>query len=243
MQLTQKRLVITGGTSGIGYELVKQLHSDNEIIIIARNAEKLKKLKAEFNNVRICQADLSNLDEVEYLAAKLKKDYDRIDGIIHNAAIQNTPAFDDEAFDYKSIEKEITLNFTAICCLTSLLLPLLIHKERSFILNMGSGLGLVPKTASAVYSATKGAINIFSQSLRHQLAHHNIQVFQALMPLVDTPMTHGRGQDKMTAAAAAREVIKGIKKEIPNHDIGKVKFLRLILRLWPKMAENIMKNA
>lgn len=242
MNLHNKRLIITGGTSGIGYELVRQLHPENNLIIIGRNQKKLDKLSDTFKGLATFKADLSDLKQVEKIADEIGQCYSDIDGIIHNAAVQYTPHFLDKRFKYDSISREIALNFTSVCCLTSTLLPLLRHKERAFILNMGSGLGLVPKTGSAIYCATKGALNIFTQSLRHQLEDTNISVLQAIMPLVDTPMTAGRGTGKMTAEAAAEQIIKGIEKEIPNHDIGKVKLLRLIIRLSPCLAARIIKK-
>jgi len=242
MKLFNKRIIITGGTSGIGYDLVRQLHPDNDLIVIGRNAERLDKLRRHFKGAVTYQADLSNLEEVEAVAGHIAQRFQSVDGIIHNAAVQYTPAFMDKAFKYDSIRREIDLNFTSVCCLTYLLLPLLRHESPAFILNVGSGLGLVPKTGSAIYCATKGALNIFTQSLRHQLEETNISVLQAIMPLVDTPMTMGRGTGKMTAQAAAGQIIKGIEKEIPDHDIGKIKALRLIMRFSPRLAAQIMKG-
>ncbi len=242
MQLTQKRIIITGGTSGIGYEVVRRLHKNNDVIVIARNATKLHQLTQKFKGITTYQADLALRQDVEDIANRLSKQFNTIDGIIHNAAVQYTPALTDEEFRYDTVDREIALNFTSICRLTYLLLPALRHDAPAFILNVGSGLGLVPKTGSAIYCATKGALNIFSQSLRLQLSKTNIRVLQAIMPLVDTPMTEGRGRGKMTAAEAARQLIRGIEKEIADHDIGKVKALRFIMRLWPGLARQIMKR-
>jgi hypothetical protein len=55
-------------------------------------------------------------------------------------------------------------------------------------------------------------------------------------------MTKGRGTNKMTAEDAAKQIIDGIKRDTPDHDIGKVKLLRLLLRLAPSMAQKIMKR-
>jgi short-subunit dehydrogenase involved in D-alanine esterification of teichoic acids len=123
-----------------------------------------------------------------------------------------------------------------------LLLPALAHNNKAAILNINSGLALAPKTSSAIYCATKGALNIFSQSLRYQLEDTNINVHQAFLPLVDTAMTVGRGENKVTAEEAARAIIQGLEKNIQDHDIGKVKLLRVLLRLAPSMAQKIMKK-
>lgn len=242
MKLNKKRIVITGGTSGIGYEMVKYLHPANEIIVIARSANKLDKLTLEFSEVTTYQADLSKLDELKTVASSIAERFETIDVLINNAAIQYTPTFVDEAFDYASINHEITLNFTSICSLTYLLLPMLTHRNKAVILNINSGLALAPKTSSAIYCATKGALNIFSQSLRYQLENTNISVQQAFLELVETAMTTGRGKNKMSAEEAAKIILQGVERGVLDHDIGKVKLLRFLLRLAPSIAQKIMKK-
>ncbi len=242
MQLKEKSIIITGGTSGIGYEMVKILAPDNDVIVIARTPHKLDQLAQTFERVYPFQADLTRLDEVERVADAIAKRFSAIDILINNAAMQHTPTFLADDFTYESIQREITLNFTSICCLTYLLLPLLIHQDEATLLNMNSGLALAPKTSSAVYCATKAALNIFTQSLRYQLETTHIHVQQAFLDLVETPMTTGRGTHKMSAQAAAREVLKGIERNIPDHDICKVKLLRILLRIAPAIARRIMKK-
>ena len=65
MKLHKKRIVITGGTSGIGYEMVKYLHPDNEIIVISRSVEKLNELSQALEGISTYHADLSKLEEIE----------------------------------------------------------------------------------------------------------------------------------------------------------------------------------
>lgn len=242
MKLNKKRIVITGGTSGIGYEMLKHLHTDNEIIVISRDILKLNQIKQEFNGISTYQADLSKLNDIETVADVIVKRYEQIDVLINNAAIQYTPTFLDDNFRYESIANEITLNFTSICSLSYLLLPTLLHDNEAIILNINSGLGLAPKTTSAIYCGTKGALNIFSQSLSYQLEQTNIKVQQAFLDIVDTPMTEGRGKNKMSSENAAQKIIHGIEKNISENDIRKVKLLRFMLRLAPLFARKILKN-
>jgi len=240
--LSNKTIVLTGGTSGIGHALVEKLHSNNKLIIIGRSAKKFETLRAEFPTITVVIADLADTQNLAPMAKKVIQQSPKIDLLINNAALQYTPQYTDTDFRVETIAEEITVNFTSPCMLVALLLPGLLKDTPSVILNVNSGLGLVAKKTSAVYCGTKGGLNIFTQSLRHQLASTNIHVQQAFMPLVDTPMTHGRGAAKITAAAAASRILKGIEKYVPDHDIGIVKFLRVLHQIWPAAARNIMKN-
>jgi uncharacterized oxidoreductase len=243
MNLERRNIVITGGTSGIGRELVRMLHADNSVFVIARSADRLAGLASEFPGIATRCADLARIDEVEAAAGEVRGHFGRIDVLINNAAIQHTPTFIDEHFEYASIQREIAVNLTAVCALTALLLPALNHDRQSAIVNVNSGLGLVPKKNSAVYCATKAAVNTFSQSLRHQLEDTNVRVLQAFMPLVDTTMTAGRGAGKLTPAEAASAMLRGVELDIEDHDIGKIRMLRSLVRFAPGIARKIMKAA
>ncbi|TBR41942.1 SDR family NAD(P)-dependent oxidoreductase [Marinomonas agarivorans] len=245
--LANKTIVLTGGTSGIGYEIVRLLESKNKIMVVARASERLEKLKSEFPTVKTFAADLSQPEQYKNLASQILHHSNTIDVLINNAAVQYTPTFLDDHFSYPSIESQINLNFTSICALSYLLLPALLHEEatrrKTAIVNINSGLALAPKSSSAIYCATKGALDVFSQSLAYQLEHSNVQVMQAFLPIVDTSMTQGRGKNKISAKQAAQAIVNGIEKGQLINDIGKVALLRVLLRVAPSIAKKIMKEA
>lgn len=241
MNITGKHIVITGAASGLGLALLIKLQQENEISVIARPSTGLENLRQTFPGVQVHEADLADMATVERAADLLTRSGKKIDILINNAAVQYTPHFLDEDFRYETIKREIDINFTSVCSLIFLLLPNLLQPDPSLIVNINSGLGLVPKTGSAVYCGTKGALNIFSQSLAHQLEDTNIEVKQVFLPLVDTAMTSGRGKAKLSAERAAADIIRGFQSSSSNIDVGKVKLLRLIQRLSPRLAQNIMK--
>jgi len=247
MKLIDKKIVLSGATSGIGYQLLSTLYPHNCIYIIARNKNKINELQSSFPKIIVLNADLNNLDEVKSVSQKLLSHTANIDLLINNAAIQYTAHFDDSNFNFDSINEEVTVNFTALTSLCYLLLPLLstqqlTKQKTTAILNINSGLALVPKTSSAIYCATKSAVDSFSQSLRLQLKNSPVEVLQAFLPVVDTPMTHGRGEKKLTINDASKAIISGIEKNIKEHDIGKVKWLRLLQQFAPVLARNIMSK-
>ncbi len=244
MELNGKIIVITGGTTGIGYELVERLHRDNVLVVIASSQDRLTHLKRSFPGVHTCQADLADPVAVESVAHHVQSRFDHVDVLINNAAVQYLPKFTDAAFDHTTIGREIAINLASVCSLTALLLPsLLAAGGPAAIVNVNSGLALAPKTSSAVYCATKSALNTFSQSLRYQLESTNVAVLQAFMPLVDTPMTEGRGSGKLSAPVAADRLLDGVARGIKDHDIGKVKILRLLLAVTPWLARRLMRSS
>ena len=101
-------------------------------------------------------------------------------------------------------------------------------------------LGLVPKMQAPVYCGTKAGLHIFSKSLRYQMA--NPKIFEIIPPLVDTPMAEGRGRGKIAPEDLVNEFIAAFRKDKLEINIGKVKLLKLINRLWPALAERIMKK-
>lgn len=241
MNIVGKHIVITGGASGIGLEIVRQLQEYNEISVIARQSSGLENLRHNFDSIKIYEAELADLHSVERAADLLVRRDKKIDILINNAAVQYTPHFLDDEFRFETIKREIDINFTSVCTLIYLLLPCLLQSNPSTILNINSGLALAPKSGSAIYCATKGALNIFSQSLRYQLENTNIEVKQAFLPLVDTAMTEGRGKGKLPVEKAVTDIIVGMNNSGPVIDIGKVKALRFIQRLSPGLAQKIMK--
>ena len=242
MKLYNKTIVLTGGTSGIGRELVKQLHENNKLIVIARPTERLKQTKQQYPEVAIYPCDLSLPKNYQTVCDAIIKEHTNIDLLINNAALQHTEQFLSDDFKYDAMAIEVNTNFHAICALSYLLLPALSNSKTSAILNVNSGLGLVPKTSSAVYCATKAAVNAFTMSLRYQLADTQIAVMQSFLPLVDTQMTLGRGSGKLSAAEAANEIIKGVEQGKNSNYIGKVKLLRFLMLFAPPLARKLMRN-
>lgn len=244
MLQTPKTILLTGGTSGIGLSLLKQLHAQgHKLIVVARSVHALQRLQNEYTGITTYECDLASRFQVESLADSILKKHSDVTIIFNNAGIQYTSMFTDDDFEFDSIEQETTINFLAPVWLTALLLPLLLaSKPASAIVNISSGLAYAPKTQSAIYCATKAAIHSVSQSLRYQLADTPVSVFEAIMPLVDTPMTAGRGKGKISGEEAARQIIEGINKNRAEIFVGKTKFLPLLMRISPSLVKNMMRK-
>jgi len=244
MQTSHHTILITGGTSGIGLELVRQFYRlGNHILVASSNAKKLEQLKSEFPKIEIMSCDLSDRFSVRKLIDHCLTSYREIDMVINNAGIQNNYTWVDEKEGYKKIEDEIQINFTSPMQIIYGLLPLLIEKPNSAIVNVSSGLAFVPKKSAPIYCATKSAIHNATKALRYQLETTSVKVFEIIPPLVDTAMTKGRGKGKISPKQLVDEFIRNLENDHFESNIGKVKFLRLIQRILPKLADHLLKNS
>ena len=243
MNIIGKTILISGGTSGIGLEIVRKLALHNRIIVISKKGKLPTELLDPEYGIQQHHLDLAHKPSLEAAVELIQREHTSLDMLINNAAVQNTPELLSDDFNYDAIQSEIDTNFTAVCHLTYLCLPLLQAADAAHIININSGLAIAPKRESAIYCATKSAMDSFSTSLSHQFRSSSIYVQQAFLPLVATAMTEGRGKNKLRADLVAEAIISKIGNGREINDIGKVKLLRLINSLCRPLAKRIMREA
>lgn len=243
MELKNNTILITGGSSGIGLALAKRFLSlNNKIIITGRDKEKLVKIQKDFPEIYIFTGDLTHKNTLEELVSLIKQNYLDLNILINNAAVQYNYHFIEESNFLDKIDYEIGINLSLPMKLTALLLPIILKNKNSAVVNVSSGLFIAPKKSASVYCASKAAIHSFSKTLRYQLENTNVKVFELIPALIDTPMTAGRGKSKLTPEQLVEEFLKDFKSDKWESYIGKTKLLRLISRIYPKLADRIMKN-
>ena len=161
--------LITGATSGIGYEMAK-LHASlgGNLVIASRNIEKLKSVKNEIENafkvnVEIFQVDLSKPESAKRLYEKIKESEIDIDYLINNAGFGGYGLFNERDND-KDIEM-IQLNIISLTNLMHFFLGDFIKKNRGKILNVSSSASLMPGPLQAVYFATKAYVKSLSNAV------------------------------------------------------------------------------
>lgn len=161
------KVLITGASSGIGKEMTKILAQKyDELVLVAKDYEKLKKLKQElenFTNVKIVALDLSKKEN----CLKLYNENKDIDLLINNAGFGDTDWF------YKTdLDKDLMMintNIVAYHILTKLYLKDMIKKDKGQILNVASMAGFSPGPLMATYYATKAYIVSLSESIKEEL--------------------------------------------------------------------------
>ncbi len=240
MKLTKNTILITGGSSGLGLEMARQLtERGNYVIVCGRSQERLQAAQKTIPGIVAYQCDLSDKNACIRLADWVAREYPQCNMLINNAAIVHKTSFaDDEDMIAKS-DLEIRTNLLAPIALTKLFIPIISQNLRPAIVNITSGLVYVPRAVYPIYNATKAALHSFTQVLRYQMRQRSVSVIEVMFPAVDTPWHKGT-PPKMAIPAdeAVTKMLKGLEKGKMEIKVGKVKLLYLFSRLAPGFAFN-----
>jgi uncharacterized oxidoreductase len=199
MNLTENTILITGGATGIGFALARQLSErGNRVIICGRSNEALQKARAQVPMLitRVC--DIANTEARQAMVDWLHTAYPGLNILINNAGVQYHRNFK-EGGALEDLDQEVAINFTAPIHLIGEILPQFQQQPRAAIVNVSSGLAFAPMADVPVYCATKAAIHSFTLSLRHQLKTTGVTVVEMVPPIVDTGLGIG-GRSKGTTS-------------------------------------------
>ncbi|WP_435133495.1 SDR family oxidoreductase [Formosa sp. A9] len=243
MKIIENTILITGGTSGIGREMVSQFYAlRNKLIVVSSNMDKLHNLQIDFPDIDIIVCDLSDNLAVKQLIKTCIEKHPNINILINNAGVQYNYLWTKDLEYSTQIEKEIAINFTSPMQLTHGLLPILLNKKESAVINISSALAYTPKKSAVVYCATKAAIHNATKALRYQLENTNVKVFEIIPPLVNTNMTKASVKRKISPEKLVYTCIKNLKNNRYESKVGKAKLLYVLQRISPKIASYILKN-
>jgi uncharacterized oxidoreductase len=185
MNLSNNKILITGGASGIGLGLTKKfLAEGNTVIICGRRESVLQEVAAEYPTVITKVCDLSIEGERVALYDWVAENHPDLNVLVNNAGIQNWMSVTDVDFYQKAVN-EVTTNILAPIHLANLFIKL---PALNAIINVTSGLAFVPLSKAAVYSATKAFFRSFTLSLRHQLKDTQIEVIEMIPPALNTDL-------------------------------------------------------
>lgn len=240
MELKGNTILITGGTSGFGFEFAKRLLAlGNTIIITGRNASKLEETKRILPDVHTIQSDVSKAEDITRLHQRILQDFPDLNILINNAGEMRLIVLNDE-FELADITREVEINLMGPIRMIQQFLPLIKQNRNPAILNVTSGIALTPFPISPIYGASKSGLRSYTQSLRIQLKHTGIRVFELVAPGSKTPLNDKfkkldgftengfLAPDKIVNAAICG--MKGDQFEIYP---GPLWILRFIIRLFP----------
>ena len=185
MKISNNKILITGGGTGIGLGLTERfIRENNTVIICGRRASALKEVSDKFPSVitRVC--DLSVGGEREKLFEWISDTHSDLNVLINNAGIQQWMSVADDDF-FQRTRDEIAINIEAPLHLASLFMHL---KSLDTVINVTSGLSFVPLIKVPVYSASKAFMHSFTLSLRQVLKSKNIEVIEMIPPALNTDL-------------------------------------------------------
>ena len=213
MIIQNKKVLITGGGSGIGLSFAKTVtEAGAQVILVGRNEEKLKTAAASLKNASYIVADVSDEADVTNLVDTVKNQHGGIDILINNAGVSYyiPPTFTKD-YDAKA-KQEMDINFHAVVNLTNQFLPSLIERGDAAIVNVASILAYVPSIYAVTYSASKAALHSYSQSLRLYLEREgtNVKLFEVFPPLVETEMTASLDAPKLVPEVIATDLLEAL---------------------------------
>lgn len=239
MELKHSTILITGGTSGLGLELVKQLTAQGaNIIVTGRNLDALNETKRMYPKVHTFQSDVSNPDDIEKLYQEVTQQFPELNILINNAGLMRLIDLRDASLDLENINREIDTNLSGTIRMVHRFLPHLLKKKSAAIVNVSSGIAFMPYSVAPVYSATKAGVRAYTQALRLQLEDTNVKVFEMIPPGVKTNLQNDwavqpnpgmmMDADKMVSVA-----IKGLLRDRPELKPGLISIIKTATRIVP----------
>jgi uncharacterized oxidoreductase len=187
MRITGNTILITGGGTGIGLAFAKRFVArGNHVIICSRRAEPLAAAKSETPALETIRCDVSTEANRIAFAEEVVAKFPKLNVLVNNAGIGNRHAPVPQPQDWASHRRELAINLEAPMHLSFLLAPHLAKSPFGAIVNVSSGLGIVPMAAAQTYCLSKAALHSFSLTLRYQLKTTSLDVVEIIPPSVNS---------------------------------------------------------
>lgn len=222
-----KSVLITGATTGIGYELAKLIAKDKyDLVIIARSESKLKEVSDELIKdygvkVKSISKDLSKTQSAKEIYEEVRKENINIDVLINNAGFGSLGSFADS--DLTNDLGMIQVNISSLVILTKLFLNDMIIKNSGKIMNVASTAAFQPGPGMAIYYASKSFVLHFSEAIAEELIDSKITVtalcpgpvmteFQNRAGIQNTKLLNRKISGLMSAEEVAENGYRGLMK-------------------------------
>ncbi len=200
-----KKVLITGGGDGLGKTIAQELATDNKVIIIGTNEEKLAQTAKVLNcDYYVC--DVSDYKQLE----KIAKEIGMVDVLINNAGLWIQDELETNNFD--RIQRVIEVNLLGVINCTRAFLPAMKKSGKGNIININSQAGINYKKERTVYNASKWGVTGFSKSLEDEVKKYGIKVTDILPGKMKTEMFRKMEIEKsMDDGLDTKEVAKLIR--------------------------------
>lgn len=258
MKVQNKVIVVTGGASGMGRELVLNLLSkDAKVITIDINENALQETMAlagiKKDSLKTFVVNITDRTAVEKLLNDAVAAFGFVDGIINNAGIIQ-PFIKVNELGYDAIERVMNINFYGTLYLVKTFLPHLLTRPEAHIMNISSMGGFLPVPGQSIYGASKAAVKLLTEGLHSELMDTNVKVTVVFPGAINTNImknsglnipqqtsTENKAMKILSAAKAAQIMIDGMEQNRYRVLVGKdAKFMDLLYRLNPVYAARLI---
>ncbi|WP_339526671.1 SDR family NAD(P)-dependent oxidoreductase [Pseudomonas sp. EA_35y_Pfl2_R111] len=189
MNLNERRIWLTGASSGIGAALAEQLlEQGHRLALSARTVEPLQALAKRFpEHVLVVAGDLSDIEQVRAIGEHIAQVWGALDCVILNAG--TCEYVEVSAFEAAMVERVMRANLLSASYCIEAALPLLRLGNRAHLVGVGSSVTFMPLPRAEAYGASKAAMRYLMEALRIDLHAENIAVTLVSPGFVDTPLT------------------------------------------------------
>ncbi|WP_102144189.1 SDR family oxidoreductase [Mycobacterium hubeiense] len=194
VDLKGKRILLTGASSGIGEAAAyKFAHRGARVVVVARRHELLdavvEKITAQGGHAQAHACDLSDLDAVDELVAKVEQDLGGVDILINNAGKSIRRPLAESLDRWHDVERTMTLNYYSPLRLIRGLGPGMRERKDGHIINVSTW-GVLSEASPlfSVYNASKAALSAVSRVIETEWARDGVHSSTLYYPLVATPM-------------------------------------------------------
>lgn len=218
--LEQKVAIVTGGNSGIGFAAAREFKAQGATVVITgRSEEKVNKAAAELG-VKGIVADVKDLNAIDSLVAEVKEDYGTVDVLFVNAGIFNPAMIGQISEDL--FDNQMGINFKGAVFTIEKFLPIL--NDGSSIINLSSVNAYTGMASTAVYAASKAALNSYTRTAATELAPRKIRVNAVNPGPVATEIFSKTGmpEDQLNGFAAAMQNRVPLKRFGQPDDVAKL---------------------
>ena len=201
--------VVTGASSGIGYELAKQFVEHGYDVLMTAEDEALEQAAADLrrdgrHEVIAVRADLATYDGVERLYAAIRESGRPVDAIAINAGRGIGGDFARQT-DLRDELNVIDVNVTSTVHLAKRVLPDLVARGAGRVLFTSSIASMMPGTYQAVYNASKSFVQSFAEALRNELKDTGVTVTSLMPGPTDTNFFHRAEMDDTRVGASSKD--------------------------------------
>jgi thioester reductase-like protein len=188
-----KRVLITGASSGIGLQTAMMVgEAGGEVLLVSRTREKLEEVAKQVEELggtaHVHPADLSDLEDIDRLAAEVLEQHGGVDVLVNNAGRSIRRSVERSYDRFHDFERTMQLNYFGALKLILAFMPGMRERKSGHIINVSS-IGVQTNTPRfSAYVASKSALDAFSRCTAPEVVADNVKFTTVYMPLVRTPM-------------------------------------------------------